>query len=216
MAALPSPVIEAWSFSAQKDSQTLVLPDGCRDLILRVAADGRPTWFVSELADGIDLVDCNAGERFVGYRFHPGARCEEGALLPAVQALGEAATADIEALIDEHVRVDGRLAEALDSLAESGGVAAACRRLGVSERSLERLMVAGTGRSPRFWKSLARVRRAAASLAGGLPLPAIAAEHGYADQAHMTRDFGRWFGTSPGRLRASPATLALVLAPGYG
>lgn len=211
----PVPVIDTWGFFPREEACTAVLPDGCRDLILRISPDGRPHWFVSELADSVSLVSSRAGERFLGYRFHPAAMFREESLVQAVGVLGEADPADIERLIVEHVRIDERLEEALDSLSDCDGVAAASRRLGVSERSLERLVRGTTGRSPGFWKSLARARRAAGALRGGLSLPEIAADHGYADQAHMTRDFGKWFGMTPGQFRASPIQLALVREPGY-
>ena len=82
-------------------------------------------------------------------------------------------------------------------------------RLGVSERSLERLLTQRTQRGPRFWRNLAR------ALAGGKPLAQLAADHGYADQAHMARDLLRWFGATPTRLRAMPAFLATLRAPAY-
>jgi AraC-like DNA-binding protein len=43
----------------------------------------------------------------------------------------------------------------------------------------------------------------------------VAARHGYADQAHMTRDLQRWFGATPTRLRAMPVFLATLAAPAY-
>lgn len=209
------PVIDTWRLLPQEDFRTVVLPDGCRDLILRVSPDGRACWFVSELADGVSLVDARAGEVFLGYRFHPGTTFQEVSLLRAVQALGEPSLTDITAVLGEHVRIDVRLAEALASLSENPSVAAASRRLGVSERSLERLVTAATGRPPGFWKNLARVRRTAGALTDGRPLSEIAADHGYADQAHMTREFARWFGISPARFRDSPDWLARVREPGY-
>jgi len=48
-----------------------------------------------------------------------------------------------------------------------------------------------------------RVERARAEVVAmpGRSLAAIAAAHGFADQAHMTRAFGRYFGRSPGAMR---------------
>jgi AraC-like DNA-binding protein len=54
------------------------------------------------------------------------------------------------------------------------------------------------------------------ALAGDVPLAALAADHGYADQAHMTRDLRRWFGASPSRLRAMPSMLAALASSGHG
>lgn len=86
----------------------------------------------------------------------------------------------------------------------------------MSVRSLERLVKAATGRPPAYWRGLARVRAAASNIDAAVPLSALAADHGYADQAHMTRAFRQWFGTSPARLRADPVLRATVAASGYG
>ncbi|MBK9617544.1 MAG: helix-turn-helix domain-containing protein [Uliginosibacterium sp.] len=58
-------------------------------------------------------------------------------------------------------------------------------------------MMRQTGRTPGYWKQLARTRRAARALAGSATLADIAFAHCYADQAQMSRDFQRWFGVTP-------------------
>lgn len=50
----------------------------------------------------------------------------------------------------------------------------------------------------------------------GPPLAELAADHGYADQAHMTRAFRRWLGITPAGLRRDPDRAALLAASGYG
>jgi len=42
----------------------------------------------------------------------------------------------------------------------------------------------------------------------------VAHAHGYADQAHMSRDLGRWFGLTPTALRRDPARVARLADPG--
>lgn len=212
---LPSTVIEAWRFSSDADSSATVLPDGCRDLIWRAAPDGRGGWIVSELAGGAAQVACAAGEQFAGFRFRPGAEFGEQRLLDAVAARDARDEAAVLAIVDDLVRVDARVAEALDALARCRSVGEACGRLGVGERSLERLLRAATGKPPGFWKALARARHAAHAVSGPLPLPEVALAHGYADQAHMTREFQRWFGCAPRRLRAAPGLLGLAQSAGY-
>lgn len=82
------------------------------------------------------------------------------------------------------------------------------RDLGVSARTLQRRFVQSGLPSPEFWRLLARARRAAGLLATAAPLAGIACDCGYSDQAHMTRDFARWFGTSPAQLRRDKASAA--------
>ncbi|MNT43045.1 DNA-binding transcriptional regulator AraC [compost metagenome] len=117
--------------------------------------------------------------------------------------------------IDQHTRIDPRAQEALRSLAHCRTVGAAAHSLGVSERTLERLTQRATGQVPRFWRALARVRRAALALGTSQPLAEIAADHGYADQAHFSRDCLRWLGHTPASLRGTPQLLATVAQAGY-
>lgn len=215
LATLPAIALRHWRFSLDRDTRSAVLPDGCRDLIVVHAPGSPPHWFVSPLADGTLQVPGRAGQRFAGLRFHPAVSIDEAALLDAAKRLDADDPLGLGARIEEHVQVDRRLAEALQALASSAGVAPASRALGVSERSLERLLLQATARTPRYWQKLARARRTAAALAGDLPLAEIAADHGYADQAHLSRDFRRWFGCPPARFRADPALLAMATEPGY-
>ena len=83
-----------------------------------------------------------------------------------------------------------------------------------SDRTLRRLWRERVGIEPRKYRRLLRFRQALRALEGAGSLAAIAAETGYADQAHMTREFGRLAGTTPTVLRqglAAPAFEWFVL-----
>ncbi len=205
-----SVVRERWSWTAPADTSTLVLPDGCRDLILVAPASGAPRVWVSARDDAARTVRASRGDRFTGYRLHPAAILDERALCavagPAVVDEDTAARAMLRAC----ARIDDDLCAALDALARADSVAAARRAVGVTERTLERWVCARTARTPSWWQGLARVRRAAASLEDPLPLATLAARHGYADQPHMTRAFQRWFQMSPGAMRRRPDLLAVL------
>ena len=213
--SLPTAVIEAWHFAPTADARSLILPDGCRDLILHIAADGKPACFVSALADTVQQVDSQAGELFFGFRFHPGSLFDESALLRAARQLTAPDPAKLQAIIEDHVGIDHNLAEVLAGLSASSRIDSARHQLGVSERSLERFLQKRTGHPPSYWRQLARVRRAAASLTGEQSLAAVAAEQGYADQAHLSRAFRKWFGTTPSRFRNNPKLLTQVATPGF-
>ncbi|MFJ9692724.1 DUF6597 domain-containing transcriptional factor [Kitasatospora sp. NPDC101183] len=75
------------------------------------------------------------------------------------------------------------------------------RELGLSVRRLQRLFAEYVGASPKWVLRRARLHEAAerAAASGGLDLAALAAELGYADQAHLTRDFTAAVGVSPAR-----------------
>jgi AraC-like DNA-binding protein len=71
------------------------------------------------------------------------------------------------------------------------------RQQRVSRRQLERDFRHWLGVPPRAYSRLVRFQRAAAAVASGMPLAHVAAEHGYADQAHMTRTFRTTAGVTP-------------------
>ncbi|MFD0400610.1 DUF6597 domain-containing transcriptional factor [Kitasatospora sp. NPDC127121] len=75
------------------------------------------------------------------------------------------------------------------------------RELGLTVRRLQRLFAEYVGASPKWVLRRARLHEAAerADAGGALDLAALAAELGYADQAHLTRDFTAAVGTSPAR-----------------
>lgn len=209
-------ILSTWSHRADDTTPVVVLPDGCRDLIHLREAGKAPAWFVSPLADTAHEIACVAGARYTGFRFHPAARFDEHGLVTAVASRpDDADEGDVQAVLGDLIRLDDRLAEALGGLAEATSVSAAAHLLGVSERSLERVVRAGTGRPPSHWRGLARIRRAAAALAGPEPLAEIAAAHGFADQAHMSRAFRAWFATTPTAFRRDPELLQIAAEPGY-
>jgi transcriptional regulator GlxA family with amidase domain len=86
----------------------------------------------------------------------------------------------------------------------AGRIADLCRLLEVGERRLRRRFAAAVGYGPKTFQRVLRLQRVLAQ-AGGLPragasLAAIAAEAGYADQAHMSRELQALTGRSPAAL----------------
>lgn len=111
-----------------------------------------------------------------------------------------------EALLAEPDPGRLRWASQLQRLARGGRSApAAARALGVSERQLRREMAAQFGYG---YQALLRIERAAAArtlLASGLAPGEVAARAGYADQPHLTREFGRLVGVTPAVFAAGAA-----------
>lgn len=207
---------EIWQHTSTSDRSTVVVPDGCRDLILHAPPGRRPVWFVTELADRSYDVPGTAGECFWGFRMQPGVQVDAVRLLTALQGERLHLAQDALPVLEDCMHLDARVGDALHGLAASASVAVAARQLGVSERTLQRLVQAATGRPPAYWKCLARLRRAAMALPQAPSLAECAADHGYTDQAHMTHEFGRWLGRTPGAVLASAELLVALAAPGYG
>jgi AraC-like DNA-binding protein len=112
-------------------------------------------------------------------------------------------------------RLWGTLEATLDPAAREGpslglqvllheGVTAAARALGVGERQYERRFGLAMGLPPRTWLRIRRFESALVTLAGedsgAAGLAQVAADAGYADQAHLTRDFRAVTGEPPARL----------------
>ncbi|MCA9739258.1 MAG: AraC family transcriptional regulator [Gemmatimonadota bacterium] len=100
---------------------------------------------------------------------------------------------------------DAALARTLSAVGP-GRVRDLARSLGLSERQLHRRTLALWGLSPAETRSLGRFRRALVRLHGGrTTLSEVAHACGYADHAHMTREFVRFSGQPPSRHRAGHA-----------
>lgn len=86
------------------------------------------------------------------------------------------------------------------SLRRVDQLAVAC---GLSVRRLQRLFGDYVGVSPKWVMRRARLHEAALRADGGEPVDwaALAAELGYADQAHLSREFTATIGVPPGRYR---------------
>jgi len=78
-------------------------------------------------------------------------------------------------------------------------VAALAGATGISVRELQRLFAEHVGVGPKRVIRRYRLREVTERLASGAPIDwaALAADLGYADQAHFTRDFKQLFGESP-------------------
>lgn len=75
---------------------------------------------------------------------------------------------------------------------------------GISPEHLSRGFGKVFGVTPQRYRLEARARAAVADIAGLAPLAEVAAAHGFADQAHMTRSVRALTGRAPGSLRSIP------------
>ena len=234
----PSPPLHAlvvcrWSRTFPEDSPadpTLVLPDGCVDLLWREG-----TLVVAGPDRRSRLSPVGAGEEILGIRLRPGVA---GAAfgMPASELLdsqvqledlfGSRAAQLAERLSQAedqeamYLLLEALIASAVMEASPDPLVLAAARRLGfpgsrvdelarglgISERQLRRRFHHAVGYGPKTLDRVLRFRRlvsrAQAVSDGEVDLARLAADLGYADQAHMTRDCVRLTGMPPTRLAA--------------
>jgi len=202
----------------------LVLPDGCTDLIWE---QGRGA-FVAGPDTGPVPTPITAGTVIVGVRFRPSAggpalgvplselrdqRVELADLRPAearrLSAALDPAAALARALDVTAALVDGGAPDPAvtwvtrllrDPRARTGDVAA---EVGLSLRQLRRRCHAAVGYGPKTLQRVLRFRRFVSCIDARpevLDLAALAAETGYADQAHLTRECTRFSGLTPAAL----------------
>lgn len=117
-------------------------------------------------------------------------------------------TRERAALLGRHLRraasrsSDRRLSAAVDMVLRGGRTRpdAMARAVGMSRRQLGRLFRDRIGIGPKSLMRVGRFQRLLQGLEGASPrLAALAARTGYFDQAHMTRDFRLFAGTTPTR-----------------
>jgi AraC-like DNA-binding protein len=215
---------------AETKDSALILPDGCVDLIWRggrlvVAGLDRTAWR-SPIGPGEEILGIRLRPGIAGAVFGMPASELLDARVPLEDLFGHRATELAERVSsapDREARfllLEGFVASAIADQSPDPLVLAATRRLGfpgsrideladglgLSERQLRRRFNDAVGYGPKTLDRVLRFRRllsqAQAVSAGDADLARIAAELGYADQAHMTRDSVRLTGLPPARLAA--------------
>lgn len=124
-----------------------------------------------------------------------------------LEATVPAAQLDVlEAELLEHLQPgvprDGSFQHACTMLAAGASVAAVERSLGLSPRVFIARFRGRSGLTPSRFARIARFQRLLDETNGTLPWAQLAARHGYADQAHMIRDFKELAGVTPTGYRA--------------
>jgi AraC-like DNA-binding protein len=209
-----------WTSVVATGDPTIVLPDGCIDLIWQ-RGEGA---FIAGPDTGPAPSALPAGSMLVGVRLRPGAggpalglplaelrdqRVDladarpdlarlPGDLPPGVAlsrlidlTAGLAATGPPDPLVRQAARLLAASGERTDELA---------RELGVSERQFRRRCLDAVGYGPKTLQRVLRFRRFVTRLDAAddrLDLALVAAETGYADQAHLTRESVRLAGLPP-------------------
>lgn len=211
-------ILDTWSFtSAAGCPPSVVLPDGCRDLIFTCSSGSAPGWKISQLFDSAFCTgEKSVAIHMTGYRFSPDTTIQSERLLRELEKLTPEDHGNIIALVSEFATGNNDVREALAYIAQGQKtVDQYARACGISRRSFQRLLLLNTGRSPVYWRQLARIRLAGRLLGKASSLAEAAADAGFSDQAHMSREFIRWFGIQPDRFRSDTILQKQLTEPAY-
>jgi AraC-like DNA-binding protein len=213
-------VAAVWSSHAATPGATLVAADGCFDLIVCASNQGGVSAFVSTPVALAHQVTIESDDRHVGVRLRPGfgpALVGRPALLRAAEVLTVERADDLEALVVNAVEALAKqpniVADFIEKARASSGVVRLTGNASASrERELQRACRKWIGLSPKAFLRIERAWAARDAIAEGRALAAIAADLGYADQAHLTRELRGLLGVKPRQLRLvgnlqDPATL---------
>lgn len=195
------------------------VPDGCIELIRRHA--GRSIWrteqpplFVTGLALRPAMLRFSGDARFTGIRLWPWAWHALGGAACRDFADGWRAIANndpLAALLPDDGNPIPRLAKAfagqhappIATIRHTASVEQLAGLTRFSARQLQRICAKETGMAPRSYLRLLRFRAAVSGIQSPeAALADTAAASGYADQAHMTREFRSLGGLPPGQARA--------------
>lgn len=216
-----------WVAHANADARHCVIPDGSLDVVLEFAGSRVRSWVYGTTSRPVDFA-IEPGAHYLGIRFRPG-QGRHFVALAAHELTDRRTVADdllrtsldaaredlpgagtvrrIDRILAEHLArlqpARSRIDEAIAAI-EGGSTdrvrmqeVAACH--GGSQRQFERVFRETVGLTAKQFASIHRYRRAAVLIARGMPLAEAAAETGYADQSHMSNEFRRLAGASPGR-----------------
>ena len=208
-----------WTLSVPNDGPDWFVhtatPDGCMEIIRRLG--GRSQWdgeqpdsFVAGMLTGPAKLLLSPGSRFVGVRLWPWtwrliSGQSPGLLIDSWAPLQAAAPhftmpASVEAAFEAMVPFQAfstmiDVANALPSARTPGELGAA---VGLSPRALQRWFEHNVGQPARSYLRMLRFGEAFAELpSAGYGLAEHAAGHGFADQAHMSREFRSLAGAPP-------------------
>lgn len=213
----------AWTLAAEgKASETMrhvATPDGCIEVIFR--AKGRSQWhaeqpaaFVAGLSTRPAELCLSGDSEFIGLRLWPWTwnligHVHSRSLLDCWAALSTAAPdfPTLASVPGAFASLDPRLMTEqtkplIDAILTSSSVADIAERSGRSHRWLQRWFERHVGVSPRIYLRLLRFSNAFERLPGSNEsLADHAAEHGFADQSHMAREFRSMSGSSAGKAK---------------
>ncbi len=198
------PQVDAcWTHASGPAEAVVIAADACVDVIVALAPSAPPRAWLdvpvpwarrSMIVGDATLMGVRLRRAHGGALRHHAARPH---LLAAAGACHE--VAELEQLLA------GFLADAPPTPAIVEDFVGSLPRLGqltsAARRRLERAVQHWLGLTPKMVQRIARADDAATMLGAGDAIVEVAANLGFADQAHLTRELVRLHGVTPGRLR---------------
>jgi AraC-like DNA-binding protein len=205
-------VAAAWWAVPGAESRSVIPADGCFDLIVKANTDGTVQAFVHEPLARAHLAVVETSTRVFGVRLSPGygaaVRENRDTLVRSAErwAQAEKDVTDLEAIVvsalDDFDRPPNVIRDFIDLARNRGGaIRLTGERSARGERELQRAARRWLGITPKAYLRIERVRAARTAIRQGLPLASVAADFGYADQAHLTREVRDLLGRTPRQLR---------------
>ena len=182
---------------------------------IRFTAGGfRPFWQapISQLTDRVVPAARLFGPRAEKTRQAIVGSCDvdDGVMIGYAEALLHSVLPERDPLAEQAAALVARITDdpglrRVDQLSASSGI---------TPRTLQRLFADYVGVSPKWVMRRARLHEAAERAGGGEPVDwaALASDLGYADQAHLTRDFTVTIGVPPARYAAAPLFAGIVFS----
>jgi len=201
-----------WTLAAGGDPEAWIeqqaTPDGCVEIIRRLAGRSRwngdqPAVFAIGLIERPEPFEISGDARFEAIRLWPWAwsllsAIPLGALRGRWLALPDAP--DFPGIAAQLAGA-GSLNAIGEAILGAASVEAMSRATGMSPRALQRWFARHVGLPPRHYLRLLRFQKAFESVPGQPSLAGHAAESGFADQAHMAREFRALAGAPASRAR---------------
>lgn len=225
-------ISQYWLSLNSSASLYTALPDGCVDLVFEVTANDCRSWVYGTTTRRTDIA-CTPGSHYLGIRFQPGqsrhfinaaaheitdCHTDLQALMQfpaeiiatriATTTLFDELDVILSAVLCHSPPVVSYIDHVIQHVETHHGlmrVDDVASQFGKSRRQMERAFLHTVGVPLKLFCMISRLRHAAALIVhpSARSLSTVALDAGYSDQAHMTRDFVRLAGTSPGRLQQS-------------
>jgi hypothetical protein len=205
-------VAAVWSFGAGEASSSLVAADGCFDLIVRADGPGRAAAFVYTPATSAHRAWVEAGTHLLGIRLRPGYGAALIDNYAEILRAAERRASDVGSLdkleslvasaLDAHSGPPNVVADFIETArATAGRVRLTSPSPTSRERELQRACRRWLGVTPKTFLRIERAWAAREAIREGTPLATVAADVGYADQAHLTREIRELLGVTPRQLQ---------------